>query len=73
MARAANHSSRVIVIGVLGACLGDALYRWWRHGSVDWIGVLCVGIGWAMAAALFEVLSRRRMQRQDLNTTEGRV
>ena len=70
MTRAARFSIRTILLGTLAACFGNAFYRWWRRGSVDWIAVLEFGIGWAIATIIMQLMSRRRKQKQDLAPQE---
>jgi hypothetical protein len=36
------------VYSTLGAATGDAVYGWWRHGKVDWVGSLEFALGWGI-------------------------
>ena len=69
MTRSTRFSGRTVFWSTMAACSGDALYRWQRHGSVDWIAVLEFGIGWAFATAVILAFSFWRQQRQDLDST----
>jgi uncharacterized membrane protein YfcA len=62
-----------IFLSAVGAALGDGLYRWWRHGTVDWVGAAEVGLGCAITAACIAWLARLRQRRQQEDGIAGSV
>jgi len=59
-----RNSLRASLLSAVAACAGNAAYRWWRHGSVDWAGVLEFGLGFTLTAVAIELFVRWRRQRK---------
>jgi hypothetical protein len=66
-----DQSIGAIVITLLVATGGDALYEWLSHGSVAWMGILEFGLGWAIAVSGLVLLARMKQKRPNLTNTHG--
>jgi len=73
MRQIAPQSIGTILISSLAAAAGDALYRWWRHGTADRVGVAVFGLGWAAAAVGISFLAgmKKRPRQLTQNGSEG--
>lgn len=67
MRKVAPQSVGTVLISCLAAAAGDALYRWWRHGALDWLAVAEFALGWALAALVISLLAGMRKKSPPMN------
>jgi len=69
MAATARASIITAICSMLAAAAGNAAYGWWRHGRVDWVGVLEFALAWYVSTLALQRIGKW-WQKRKLRQTE---